>query len=68
MTQLEIVMLLFAVLIVGFITQAGGATTISLSVLMFMGLPLNVANESVSYRYGFGWRAIVSRAHYFLRL
>lgn len=45
MTLLEILILLVSGLLVGFInTLAGGATIISLSVLMFMGLPLNVAN------------------------
>jgi len=41
----EIVILIITGISVGFInTLAGGATVISLSVLMFMGLPLNVAN------------------------
>jgi|AntRauTorcE11898_2_1112593.scaffolds.fasta_scaffold00550_13 uncharacterized membrane protein YfcA len=45
MTGVEAVVLVVAGLMVGFInTLAGGATIISLSVLMFMGLPLNVAN------------------------
>ncbi|MEA3504624.1 MAG: sulfite exporter TauE/SafE family protein, partial [Bacteroidota bacterium] len=41
----EAVILILTGISVGFInTLAGGATIISLSVLMFMGLPLNVAN------------------------
>lgn len=45
MTIIEALVLIAAGLMVGFInTLAGGATIISLSVLMFMGLPLNVAN------------------------
>lgn len=45
MTVIEAIILIIAGVMVGFInTLAGGATIISLSVLMFMGLPLNVAN------------------------
>lgn len=45
MTFVEIIILMIAGLMVRFInTLAGGATIISLSVLMFMGLPLSVAN------------------------
>jgi hypothetical protein len=45
MTILEIVILIVSGLMVGFInTLAGGGSIISLSVLMFLGLPANVAN------------------------
>ena len=45
MTVLEIVILVFSGLLVGFInTLAGGGSIISLSILMFLGLPANVAN------------------------
>lgn len=45
MDILEALILVLAGFVVGFInTVAGGATIISLSVLMFMGMPLNVAN------------------------
>lgn len=45
MTLIELVILIVAGFMVGFInTIAGGATVISLSVLMFLGLPANVAN------------------------
>ncbi|MBI9032992.1 MAG: sulfite exporter TauE/SafE family protein [Bacteroidales bacterium] len=45
MNIIEIIVLIVAGIAVGFInTLAGGATIISLSVLMFLGLPLNVAN------------------------
>ncbi len=45
MSIVEIIVLIVAGISVGFInTLAGGATIISLSVLMFIGLPLNVAN------------------------
>jgi uncharacterized protein len=45
MTLLEAVILIFSGVFVGFInTLAGGGTIISLSVLMFMGLPANIAN------------------------
>lgn len=45
MTILEIVILVVSGLMVGFInTLAGGGSIISLSVLMFLGLPANVAN------------------------
>jgi len=45
MTLLEAVILIFSGVFVGFInTLAGGGSIISLSVLMFMGLPANIAN------------------------
>ncbi len=45
MTVIEIVILIFSGLLVGFInTLAGGGSIISLSILMFLGLPANVAN------------------------
>jgi len=45
MTIIEAIALIVSGFLVGFInTLAGGATIISLAVLMFMGLPLNVAN------------------------
>jgi len=45
MTILEIIILIVSGLLVGFInTLAGGGSIISLSVLMFLGLPANVAN------------------------
>ena len=45
MTLAEIVILIVSGLIVGFInTLAGGGSIISLSLLMFLGLPANVAN------------------------
>ncbi|MCF8339328.1 MAG: sulfite exporter TauE/SafE family protein, partial [Bacteroidales bacterium] len=45
MSIIEIIALITTGLLVGFInTLAGGATIISLSMLMFLGLPLNVAN------------------------
>ncbi|MCF8232092.1 MAG: sulfite exporter TauE/SafE family protein [Bacteroidales bacterium] len=45
MTTIEIIALIITGFLVGFInTLAGGATIISLSMLMFLGLPLNVAN------------------------
>ncbi len=45
MTFFEIAILIIAGLLVGFInTLAGGATIISLTALMFLGLPINVAN------------------------
>lgn len=45
MTIIEAIALIISGLAVGFInTLAGGATIISLSMLMFLGLPLNVAN------------------------
>jgi len=47
MSLFEIILLLVTGLIVGVInTLAGGATIISLSVLMFLGLPPNVANAT----------------------
>lgn len=45
MTYTEIILLIVSGVFVGFInTLAGGGSIISLSVLMFMGLPANVAN------------------------
>lgn len=45
MTLIEIVILIVSGLLVGFInTLAGGGSIISLSILMFLGLPANVAN------------------------
>jgi uncharacterized membrane protein YfcA len=45
MTTVEIIILIVAGVIVGFInTLAGGGSIISLSLLMFLGLPANVAN------------------------
>jgi len=45
MTIVEIVVLIVSGLLVGFInTLAGGGSIISLSILMFLGLPANVAN------------------------
>lgn len=45
MNWIEIVLLIFSGLLVGFInTLAGGGSIISLSILMFLGLPANVAN------------------------
>lgn len=45
MTWLNAIELIFAGVVVGFInTLAGGGSIISLSLLMFMGLPANVAN------------------------
>ena len=45
MTLAEIVILIVSGLIVGFVnTLAGGGSIISLSILMFLGLPANVAN------------------------
>jgi hypothetical protein len=45
MTWIEVTALIISGLLVGFInTLAGGGTIISLSLLMFMGLPANVAN------------------------
>ncbi|OIP01040.1 MAG: hypothetical protein AUJ98_05735 [Bacteroidetes bacterium CG2_30_33_31] len=45
MTFFEIIILIVAGVLVGFInTLAGGGSIISLSLLMFMGLPANVAN------------------------
>jgi uncharacterized protein len=45
MTWIEVTALILSGLLVGFInTLAGGGTIISLSLLMFMGLPANVAN------------------------
>lgn len=45
MSTFEILILISAGFLVGFInTLAGGATIISLSVLMFLGLPANIAN------------------------
>lgn len=45
MTWVEVTALILSGLLVGFInTLAGGGTIISLSLLMFMGLPANVAN------------------------
>lgn len=45
MTTFEIIVLIISGIFVGFInTIAGGGTLISLSVLMFMGLPADVAN------------------------
>ena len=45
MSIIEVIVLIVSGFMVGFInTLAGGATIISLAVLMFMGLPLNVAN------------------------
>jgi len=47
MSLFEIILLLVTGLVVGLInTLAGGATIISLSVLMFLGLPPNVANAT----------------------
>lgn len=47
MSALEIIVLVVAGLMVGFInTLAGGGSIISLSLLMFMGLPPNVANAT----------------------
>jgi uncharacterized membrane protein YfcA len=45
MTVIEIAILIISGLLVGFInTLAGGGSIISLSILMFLGLPANVAN------------------------
>lgn len=45
MTWIEVVVLIVSGLLVGFInTLAGGGSIISLSILMFLGLPANVAN------------------------
>ena len=45
MTWVEIIVLIISGLFVGFInTLAGGGSIISLSILMFLGLPANVAN------------------------
>lgn len=45
MTWIEVVLLIVSGLLVGFInTLAGGGSIISLSILMFLGLPANVAN------------------------
>lgn len=45
MTLAEIILLIVSGLLVGFInTLAGGGSIISLSILMFLGLPANVAN------------------------
>ena len=45
MTYLEVIALIVSGLFVGFInTLAGGGTIISLTVLMILGLPANVAN------------------------
>jgi len=45
MTWIEIIILIVSGLLVGFInTLAGGGSIISLSILMFLGLPANVAN------------------------
>lgn len=45
MTYIEIIVLIVSGLLVGFInTLAGGGSIISLSILMFLGLPANVAN------------------------
>ncbi|MEA3495319.1 MAG: sulfite exporter TauE/SafE family protein [Bacteroidota bacterium] len=45
MSFIEIIILVFAGVMVGFINVlAGGGSIISLSVLMFMGLPVNLAN------------------------
>lgn len=45
MTWIEVVVLIISGLLVGFInTLAGGGSIISLSILMFLGLPANVAN------------------------
>jgi len=45
MTYIEVIVLIAAGLLVGFInTLAGGGSIISLSILMFLGLPANVAN------------------------
>jgi uncharacterized membrane protein YfcA len=45
MTIVEIIVLIISGLLVGFInTLAGGGSIISLSILMFLGLPANVAN------------------------
>ena len=45
MTYIEVIVLIVAGLLVGFInTLAGGGSIISLSILMFLGLPANVAN------------------------
>ena len=45
MNWIEVVLLVFSGLLVGFInTLAGGGSIISLSILMFLGLPANVAN------------------------
>ncbi len=45
MTLVEIIILIVSGLLVGFInTLAGGGSIISLSILMFLGLPANVAN------------------------
>ncbi len=45
MNWIEVALLVFSGLLVGFInTLAGGGSIISLSILMFLGLPANVAN------------------------
>lgn len=45
MNWIEVMLLIFSGLLVGFInTLAGGGSIISLSILMFLGLPANVAN------------------------
>lgn len=45
MTWIEVLLLIVSGLVVGFInTLAGGGSIISLSILMFLGLPANVAN------------------------
>jgi hypothetical protein len=45
MTWIEVVLLIVSGVLVGFInTLAGGGSIISLSILMFLGLPANVAN------------------------
>ncbi|MEZ5148721.1 MAG: sulfite exporter TauE/SafE family protein [Bacteroidales bacterium] len=45
MTIIEVIILIISGLLVGFInTLAGGGSIISLSILMFLGLPANVAN------------------------
>jgi uncharacterized membrane protein YfcA len=45
MNWIEVTLLIFSGLLVGFInTLAGGGSIISLSILMFLGLPANIAN------------------------
>lgn len=63
MTTFEIIALLVAGLLVGFInTMAGGGSIISLSLLMFLGLPANVANAT--NRIGVLFQNVITVGHY----
>lgn len=70
MSWIEIIFLICSGLLVGFInTLAGGGTVISLSVFMFMGLPIDVANgtnriavifQNITSTYGFYQKKVMN--------